>query len=177
MRHNEKLLLLNETAVRNENARAIEQANRGTGIGKSEDSLLDRLAHSNLTRTGQNGGRICSDANFNASNPNDVRQKRQRDQLLAQADAEQLLNNKTLQTRLRHDDLVKENTEVGVMFASKPIVQAVVNPFVGSITNKIGYSIPMFAGFVIMFLSTLSKFGQTKKCIDFEKRSKIKTID
>ena len=41
------------------------------------------------------------------------------------------------------------------MFASKPIIQALVNPAVGTITNKIGYSIPMLAGFIIMFLSTL----------------------
>lgn len=38
--------------------------------------------------------------------------------------------------RLRHEELVGENTEVGVMFASKPIVQAITNPFVGTLTNK-----------------------------------------
>lgn len=37
---------------------------------------------------------------------------------------------------LRHQELVDENTEVGVMFASKPIVQAITNPFVGPLTNK-----------------------------------------
>lgn len=37
---------------------------------------------------------------------------------------------------LRHQELVNENTEVGVMFASKPIVQAITNPFVGPLTNK-----------------------------------------
>lgn len=37
---------------------------------------------------------------------------------------------------LRHKELVNENTEVGVMFASKPIVQAITNPFVGPLTNK-----------------------------------------
>lgn len=36
----------------------------------------------------------------------------------------------------RHLDLVAENLEVGVMFASKPIVQALTNPFVGSMTNR-----------------------------------------
>lgn len=37
---------------------------------------------------------------------------------------------------LRHRELVGESTEVGVMFASKPIVQAITNPFVGPLTNK-----------------------------------------
>lgn len=36
----------------------------------------------------------------------------------------------------RHLDLQAENFEVGVMFASKPIVQAITNPFVGTMTNR-----------------------------------------
>ncbi|XP_055380402.1 synaptic vesicular amine transporter-like [Condylostylus longicornis] len=55
----------------------------------------------------------------------------------------------------RHKELVGETVDVGVMFASKAFVQLLANPFVGPLTHKIGYSIPMFAGFVIMFLSTL----------------------
>lgn len=57
----------------------------------------------------------------------------------------------------RHKELVGETVEVGLMFASKAFVQLLANPIVGPITHKIGYSIPMFTGFVIMFLSTLSK--------------------
>ncbi|XP_037077178.1 LOW QUALITY PROTEIN: synaptic vesicular amine transporter-like [Pollicipes pollicipes] len=64
--------------------------------------------------------------------------------------------------QIKHKELVEENVEVGVMFASKAAVQLVTNPFVGPLTNRIGYSIPMFAGFVIMFLSTLIfAFGRT----------------
>lgn len=37
-----------------------------------------------------------------------------------------------------HDQLMSENFEVGVMFASKPIIQAITNPFVGSATNRWG---------------------------------------
>merc|ERR1719305_1661081 len=55
----------------------------------------------------------------------------------------------------KHKELVEENMEVGVMFASKAVVQLITNPFIGPLTNRIGYSIPMFTGFVIMFLSTL----------------------
>ncbi|XP_070540065.1 synaptic vesicular amine transporter-like isoform X1 [Ptychodera flava] len=52
-------------------------------------------------------------------------------------------------------DLRDENVEVGLLFASKAFVQLCTNPFIGPLTNKIGYSIPMFAGFVIMFLATI----------------------
>merc|ERR1719195_853068 len=55
----------------------------------------------------------------------------------------------------KHKELVEENMEVGVMFASKAFVQLIANPFVGPLTNKIGYSIPMFCGFIIMFFSTI----------------------
>lgn len=55
----------------------------------------------------------------------------------------------------KHKELVEENLEVGVMFASKAFVQLLANPFVGPLTNRIGYSIPMFAGFFIMFVSTI----------------------
>lgn len=57
----------------------------------------------------------------------------------------------------RHDDLVHETVAVGMMFASKAVVQLMVNPIVGPLTHRIGYSIPMFTGFFIMFISTISK--------------------
>ncbi|XP_067250103.1 chromaffin granule amine transporter isoform X2 [Chanodichthys erythropterus] len=51
--------------------------------------------------------------------------------------------------------LEEENVRVGLLFASKALVQLMVNPFVGPLTNRIGYHIPMFAGFAIMFVSTI----------------------
>ncbi|KAK2838188.1 hypothetical protein Q5P01_015400 [Channa striata] len=51
--------------------------------------------------------------------------------------------------------LEQENVRVGLLFASKALVQLLVNPFVGPLTNRIGYHIPMFAGFIIMFVSTI----------------------
>uniref|UniRef100_A0A673MK98 Chromaffin granule amine transporter-like n=1 Tax=Sinocyclocheilus rhinocerous TaxID=307959 RepID=A0A673MK98_9TELE len=51
--------------------------------------------------------------------------------------------------------LEEENVRVGLLFASKALVQLMVNPFMGPLTNRIGYHIPMFAGFVIMFVSTI----------------------
>ncbi|XP_040095094.1 chromaffin granule amine transporter isoform X2 [Oryx dammah] len=51
--------------------------------------------------------------------------------------------------------LKEENIWVGVLFASKALMQLLVNPFMGPLTNRIGYHVPMFAGFVIMFISTI----------------------
>ena len=42
----------------------------------------------------------------------------------------------TPEKTLRHLELVNENLEVGFMFASKPVAQAIANPFVGIITNR-----------------------------------------
>ena len=36
----------------------------------------------------------------------------------------------------KHKELVEENLEVGVMFASKAFVQLIANPFVGRLTNS-----------------------------------------
>ncbi|KAI0209452.1 Synaptic vesicular amine transporter [Lamellibrachia satsuma] len=61
-----------------------------------------------------------------------------------------------------HKDLTEVNVPVGLMFASKALVQLIANPFVGPLTNRIGYSIPMFSGFVIMFTSTIIfAFGES----------------
>ncbi|KAL5022481.1 hypothetical protein ScPMuIL_001636 [Solemya velum] len=55
----------------------------------------------------------------------------------------------------RHAELANENVRVGLMFASKAIVQLLANPFIGPLTNRIGYSIPMFTGFFVMMVSTI----------------------
>ena len=36
----------------------------------------------------------------------------------------------------KHKELIDENLEVGVMFASKAFVQLIANPFVGRLTNS-----------------------------------------
>ncbi|XP_039639451.1 synaptic vesicular amine transporter-like [Perca fluviatilis] len=51
--------------------------------------------------------------------------------------------------------LLNENVKVGLLFASKATVQLITNPFIGPLTNRIGYQLPLFAGFCIMFLSTI----------------------
>ncbi|XP_068054292.1 synaptic vesicular amine transporter isoform X2 [Anomalospiza imberbis] len=52
-------------------------------------------------------------------------------------------------------ELLNENVRVGLLFASKATVQLMTNPFIGPLTNRIGYQIPLFAGFCIMFVSTI----------------------
>ncbi|CAL8333496.1 unnamed protein product [Arctogadus glacialis] len=66
-------------------------------------------------------------------------------------------SNTTLAASCLQDSLFleEENVRVGLLFASKAVVQLLVNPFIGPLTNRIGYHIPMFAGFIIMFLSTI----------------------
>ena len=43
----------------------------------------------------------------------------------------------------------KLNTKVGLMFASKPIVQMIANPFIGPLTNKYSIKINFFNHLII----------------------------
>lgn len=53
-----------------------------------------------------------------------------------------------------HHDHHGQDSATGVLFASKAIVQLMVNPFSGGLIDKIGYDIPMMIGLTIMFFST-----------------------
>ncbi|XP_013411845.1 synaptic vesicular amine transporter isoform X2 [Lingula anatina] len=70
-------------------------------------------------------------------------------------DVEAVMNATEEVAKKRHLYLVNESVKVGLLFASKAVVQLLTNPFIGPLTNRIGYSIPMFTGFVIMFVSTI----------------------
>ncbi|XP_050087187.1 vesicular acetylcholine transporter-like isoform X3 [Anopheles aquasalis] len=48
-----------------------------------------------------------------------------------------------------------QDTATGILFASKAIVQLMVNPFSGALIDRIGYDLPMMVGLIIMFLSTM----------------------
>ncbi|TGZ47608.1 vesicular monoamine transporter [Temnothorax americanus] len=74
---------------------------------------------------------------------------------LSEITAANLTSPDTKEKEQRHRELLEETVAVGMMFASKAFVQLLANPIVGPLTHKIGYSIPMFTGFIIMFLSTL----------------------
>lgn len=47
-----------------------------------------------------------------------------------------------------------QDQATGILFASKAIVQLMVNPFSGALIDRIGYDMPMMIGLTIMFLST-----------------------
>ncbi|KAK2720861.1 vesicular acetylcholine transporter-like [Artemia franciscana] len=47
-----------------------------------------------------------------------------------------------------------EDTAIGLLFASKALVQLCINPFSGAIIDRIGYETPMMVGLTIMFFST-----------------------
>ncbi|XP_063703912.1 vesicular acetylcholine transporter-like isoform X2 [Culicoides brevitarsis] len=47
-----------------------------------------------------------------------------------------------------------QDSATGFLFASKAIVQLLVNPFSGALIDKIGYELPMMIGLIIMFFST-----------------------
>ncbi|CAB3380696.1 Hypothetical predicted protein [Cloeon dipterum] len=47
-----------------------------------------------------------------------------------------------------------QDQATGILFASKAIVQLMVNPFSGALIDRIGYDIPMMIGLTIMFFST-----------------------
>ncbi|XP_060883008.1 synaptic vesicular amine transporter-like [Labrus mixtus] len=53
------------------------------------------------------------------------------------------------------DQLDTVNIKVGLLLASKSTVQLVMNPFVGPLTDRIGYHLLMCAGFCITILATI----------------------
>jgi len=51
--------------------------------------------------------------------------------------------------------LKKENVYIGILFASKPIVQILFNMFVGPLVDRIGFDVPMFCGYIVLTSSCL----------------------
>nr|XP_060624984.1 vesicular acetylcholine transporter [Anolis sagrei ordinatus] len=49
-----------------------------------------------------------------------------------------------------------EDIKIGVLFASKAILQLLVNPLSGTFIDRVGYAIPLLIGLAVMFLSTLT---------------------
>ena len=55
-----------------------------------------------------------------------------------------------------------EDARIGLLFASKAIVQLLVNPLSGTLIDRMGYDRPMILGLFILFLSTaIFAFGNT----------------
>ncbi|CAL4222223.1 unnamed protein product, partial [Meganyctiphanes norvegica] len=53
------------------------------------------------------------------------------------------------------EDIISENGRVGLLFSSKAFVQLVVNPFIGPLTAKIGYPLPLLVGTHTLIISAL----------------------
>lgn len=59
-------------------------------------------------------------------------------------------------------DYGSEGGAIGFLFASKAILQLMVNPFTGALIDRIGYDMPMMIGLIIIFLSTaVFAFGES----------------
>ncbi|CAM4581489.1 vesicular acetylcholine transporter [Lepidochelys kempii] len=48
-----------------------------------------------------------------------------------------------------------EDIKIGLLFASKAILQLLVNPLSGTFIDRVGYDIPLLIGLTVMFLSTI----------------------
>ena len=60
------------------------------------------------------------------------------------------------------DDEGSEDVKIGWLFASKAIVQLLINPFSGAFIDRVGYDIPMCIGLSIIFVSTITfAFGNS----------------
>ncbi|KAM8844418.1 synaptic vesicular amine transporter-like isoform 2-T3 [Spinachia spinachia] len=61
-----------------------------------------------------------------------------------------------------HGHLDEVNIKVGLVLASKSTIQLIINPFTGPLCNRIGYHIPMCAGFcILVFATTLFAFSSS----------------
>ncbi|XP_056153720.1 probable vesicular acetylcholine transporter-B [Lampris incognitus] len=59
--------------------------------------------------------------------------------------------NSTSQDKSNKDNL---DVQIGVLFASKAILQLLVNPLSGTFIDRVGYDIPLLIGLTVMFVST-----------------------
>ncbi|KAG8177856.1 hypothetical protein JTE90_027122 [Oedothorax gibbosus] len=59
-------------------------------------------------------------------------------------------------------DMNNENSNVGLLLASKAIVQLLMNPILGPMTNRMGSKSPMFFGTIVLFISSIMfAYGNT----------------
>ena len=109
-------------------------------------SKIDLASDENNMREGQDDGMIIAETTTEDTDLEDIelsggvemdpgvkkrrkRQKRSRGSNLFQ-------HHRLTAEERKHKELVQENIEVGVMFASKAVVQLIANPFVGPLTNR-----------------------------------------
>nr|P81721.2 RecName: Full=Vesicular acetylcholine transporter; Short=VAChT; AltName: Full=TorVAChT [Tetronarce californica]AAD50292.1 vesicular acetylcholine transporter [Tetronarce californica] len=72
------------------------------------------------------------------------------------------LLNSTQRAVLERNPNANEDIQIGVLFASKAILQLLSNPFTGTFIDRVGYDIPLLIGLTIMFFSTITfAFGES----------------
>jgi len=81
----------------------------------------------------------------------------------------ELVHRKNLTDKRKKENKISdESLKVGILLASKAFFQLLVNPFVGCLTDRIGYKTPMVIGFSIMVISTLAfAFGSNYASLFF----------
>lgn len=72
---------------------------------------------------------------------------------LSNAQNDTLVNSSTSSTKFEYS---RSDLTIGFLFATKPLIQLIVNPFGGTLIDNIGYKIPMAVGLCIQFASTLT---------------------
>ncbi|XP_036402231.1 probable vesicular acetylcholine transporter-A [Megalops cyprinoides] len=72
----------------------------------------------------------------------------------AQAHEVVLLNSSVNSTDVGKSSRDNLDIQIGVLFASKAILQLLVNPLTGTFIDRVGYDIPLMIGLFIMFIST-----------------------
>ncbi|XP_026883382.2 probable vesicular acetylcholine transporter-A [Electrophorus electricus] len=60
--------------------------------------------------------------------------------------------NRTSKDKINQENL---DVQIGVLFASKAILQLLVNPLSGTFIDRVGYDIPLLIGLMVMFVSTV----------------------
>ncbi|XP_069744316.1 probable vesicular acetylcholine transporter-A [Narcine bancroftii] len=72
------------------------------------------------------------------------------------------LLNSTQTAVLERNPNANEDIQIGVLFASKAILQLLSNPLTGTFIDRVGYDIPLLIGLAIMFFSTITfAFGES----------------
>lgn len=51
-----------------------------------------------------------------------------------------------------------ETGRVSLLLSSKALVQLILNPFIGIVTNRVGYSLPLFFGTCILLTSAIGEY-------------------
>lgn len=72
---------------------------------------------------------------------------------LPNAQNDTLVNSNTSSIKFEYS---RSDLTIGFLFATKPLIQLIVNPFGGTLIDNIGYKIPMAVGLCIQFASTLT---------------------